>query len=94
VSNGAAGRRVRRLEQQADDDNADWSHIYFLALLGDATAKAKVDAARKVNSRALRAAIDRFWVPFAPGGSHYKPELWAELCGKSAETDEQGMGCA
>jgi hypothetical protein len=34
-------------------------------------------------------SYERFWAPFRPGGSRYKPHLTA-----ATEADEEGMGCA
>jgi len=78
-------RRLAKAERDSQaDENCDWLYLNLRALDGDEAARAKKEQA----ARARWPSFERFWAPFRPGGSRYKPHLMA-----ATEADEEGMGC-
>jgi hypothetical protein len=81
------GRRLAKAERESQaDENCDWLLLGLAALDGDEAARAKIKRA----ARERWPSYERFWAPFRPGGSHYKPHLMAV----TDEADEEGMGWA
>ena len=80
-------RRLAKAERDSQaDENCDWLLLGLAALDGDEAARAKME--RAVRER--WPSFQRFWAPFRPGGSRYKPHLLAV----TDAADEEGMGCA
>ena len=80
-------RRLAKAERESQaDENCDWLLLGLAALDGDEAARAKTERA----ARERWPSYERFWAPFRPGGSHYKPHLMAA----TDAADEEGMGCA
>jgi hypothetical protein len=78
-------RRLAKAERESQaDENCDWLLLGLAALDGDEAARAKTERA----SREHWPSYERFWAPFRPGASRYKPHLMA-----ATEADEEGMGC-
>ena len=78
-------RRLAKAERESQaDENCDWLYLQLKALDGDEAARAKTERA----ARERWPSYERFWAPFRPGGSRYKPHLMA-----ATEADEEGMGC-
>jgi hypothetical protein len=82
-------RRTAKLERTSkaiEDEDCDWAIVCADAGLGDEKAKVLVERAK----REQWPSYEAFWAPFMPGGSHYKPGLFAE----TESAGEEGMGCA
>jgi hypothetical protein len=77
-------RRLAKAERDSQaDENCDWLLLGLAALDGDEAARAKTERA----AREHWPSYERFWAPFRPGGSHYKPHLMAE----TDAADEEGV---
>ena len=80
-------RRLAKAERVSQaDESCDWLLLGLAALDGDEAARAKTERA----AREHWPSYERFWAPFRPGGSRYKPHLLAV----TDAADEEGMGCA
>ena len=67
-------RRLAKAERDSQaDGNCDWLLLGLAALDGDEAARAKTERA----ARERWPSYARFWAPFRPGGSRYKPHLMA-----------------
>ena len=79
-------RRLAKAERESQaDENCDWLLLELATLDGDEAARAKME--RAAGER--WPSYERFWAPFRPGGSHYKPRLMAV----TEAADEEGMDC-